>query len=86
MEAGFIALIILMTIIGAAIGWLIGKKNAECKYAQDTQHTQGILNIDCSDPEFEPGLFLGLSVPIKDIVKKKYIVLNVNVMTQNSHE
>ena len=86
MEAGFVALIVLMAILGVAIGWIIGKKNAERKYAQETQHTQGILNVDCSDPEFEPGLFLGLSVPIQEVVNKKYIVLTVNVMTQNSHE
>jgi hypothetical protein len=86
MEAGFVALIVLMAILGIAIGWVIGKKKAERKYTQETQHTQGILNVDCGDPEFEPGLFLGLSVPIQEVVKKKYIVLTVNVMTQNSHE
>lgn len=86
METGFVALVVLMAILGVAIGWLIGKKKAEQKYAQETQYTQGILNVDHSDPEFDPELFLGLSVPIQEVVKKKYIVLTVNVMRENSHK
>lgn len=86
MEAGFIALLILMTIIGVAVGFLIGKRKAERQYLQDTQFTQGTLNVDCSDPEFEPGLYLGLAVPVKDVVLQKYVTLDVNVMLQNSQK
>lgn len=86
MEAGFIALLIIMTIIGVAVGFLIGKRKAECRYLQDTQFTQGTLNVDCSDPEFEPGLYLGLAVPVKDVALQKYVTLDVNVMLQNSQK
>lgn len=86
MEAGFIVLIVIMTIIGAVVGWLIGKKTAERRYLRDTQYTQGTLNIDCSDPEFEPGLFLGLGVPVRDVTTRKYVTLDVNVLLKNSHE
>lgn len=86
MEAGFIALAVLMTVIGVIVGLLIGKKTAERRYLSDAQYTQGTLNVDCSDPEFEPGLFLGLGVPVKDVITRKYVTLDINVMTQNSHK
>lgn len=86
MEAGFIALMVLMTIIGIVVGLLIGKKIAKRRYLRDTQYTQGTLDVDCSDPEFEPGLFLGLAVPVKDVIKRKYVTFDVNVLFKNSHE
>lgn len=86
MEAGFIVALVLMTIAGVVIGFFIGKRNAERRYLQDTQFTQGTLNIDCSDPEFEPGLYLGLGVPVKDVITRKYVNLDVNVMLQDSHK
>jgi hypothetical protein len=86
MEAGFIALAILMLVVGVVVGMLVGKTRAERRYAKDTQYTQGTLNIDCSEPEFEPGLFLGLAIPVKDVVSRKYIMLDVNVMLQDSHK
>lgn len=86
MEAGFITLIVIMTVIGVVIGLLIGKKVAERRYLHDTKYTQGTLNIDCSDPEFNPGLFLGLGVPVKDVIMRKYVTLDVNVLLKNSHK
>lgn len=86
MEAGFIVLMILMLIVGVTSGFLIGKRKAEQRYLQDTQFTQGTLNVDCSDPEFEPDLFLGLGVPVKDIATRKYVMLDVKVMLQNSQK
>ena len=86
MEAGFIALMVLIAIVGVTVGFLIGKQKTERRYMQDTQFTQGTLNVDCSDPEFEPGLFLGLGIPVKDVVTRKYITLDVNVMLRDSHK
>lgn len=86
MEAGFIALIVLMTIVGVAVGFLFGKRKAERRYLRDTQFTQGTLNVDCSDPEFEPNLFLGLGVPVNGITTRKYVTLDVNVILQNSQK
>ena len=86
MEAGFIVVLVLITIAGVVIGFFIGKRKTERLYLQDTQFTQGTLNVDCSDPEFEPELFLGLGVPIKDVVSRKYIMLDVNVILRNSHK
>lgn len=87
MEAGFVALIAAVTaIIGAIVGMLIGKTTAERRYIQDTQFTQGTLNIDCSDPEFDPGLFLCLAVPVKDVVSRKYVTLDISVFSQYSQK
>lgn len=87
MEAGFAVLIAIVTLIlGAVVGALIGKRKAERQYVTDAQYTQGTLNIDNSDPEFEPNIFLGLSVPVHTLVSRKYVTLDINVMTQNSHE
>lgn len=86
MEAGFIALMVLITVIGIIVGFFFGKRKTERRYLQDTQYTQGTLNVDCSDPEFEPGLFLGLGIPVKDVISRKYITLDINVILQNSHK
>lgn len=86
MEAGFIVLGVLVVVVGVAIGMIIGKSIAERRYTRETQYTQGTLNVDCSDPEFEPGLFLGLAVPVRDIVSRKYVVLDVDVFSHDSRK
>jgi hypothetical protein len=86
METGFIALAVLALFIGVGIGYLLGRKVAERRYLRDTKYTQGTLNVDCSDPEFEPGLFLGLAVPVRDVIPRKYITLDINLMSQNSQK
>lgn len=87
MEAGFIILIATVALVfGLAIGVLIGKRQAKRQYTQDTQYAQGTLNVDCSDPEFEPGLFLSLGVPVNDVISRKYVKLDVNVFKQNSQK
>ena len=87
MEAGFVLLIaIAALILGIAVGILIGKREVERRYSTDTRYTQGTLNIDCSDPEFKPNIFLGLSMPVDNLITRKYVSLDVKIMTQNSHE
>lgn len=86
MEAGFITLLVLMTIAGVVVGYWIGKRKAERQYMQDTQYTQGTLYVDCVDPEFEPSMFLGSGIPVKDVISRKYITFDVNVMLPNSRK
>lgn len=86
MEPGFIICIVIMTIIGVVVGLIIGKKTTERRYLSDTQYTQGTLNIDCGDSEFEPGIFLGLGVPVKDVITRKYVALDVNVIYKKSRD
>ena len=86
METGFVAWLVLASVLGIVIGILVGQLIAHRHYARDTRYTQGTLNVDCGDPEFEPGLFLGLSIPVTNITSLRYITLDVNVMTQKSHK
>lgn len=86
MEAGFVALMVLGIVCGVIVGVFLGQWIAHRRYTRDTQYTQGTLNVDCDDSEFEPDLFLGLGVPVKDIMSRKYISLDVNVMSQNSQK
>ena len=87
MEPGFIALFAITTfVIGIVVGYVVGKKTTYRRYLRDTQYTQGTLNIDCGDPGFEPGIFLGLGIPINDVIMRKYVKLDVNVLQKKSHE
>lgn len=87
MEAGFVILIATGSLIlGIVIGMFLGQSKADRKYKRDTLYSQGTLNVDNSDPEFEPGLFLALGVPVSDVISRKYVKLDVKVMLQNSQE
>lgn len=86
METGFIVLLVLISAISCVVGFLLGKRKAERRYTRDTQYTQGTLTVDCSDPEFEPGMFLACGVPVNDVITRKYVKLDVNVILQNSQK
>lgn len=74
MEAGFVALVILTAIICTTLGIHIGKKKAT------RRDVQGVLNVDCGDPEGNPYLFLQLEVPIEDVVNLKKATFVVHVL------
>ena len=80
MELGFIAITVVMTILGVIAGLLIGKCNTR------TKETQGVLNVDYSDPEDGPYLFLELNTPIADVVSREQVVLDVAVTQYVSHK
>lgn len=86
METGFVALLVLGIVSGIVIGLFLGQQIAHRRFLRETKYTQGTLNVDCGDPEFDPGLFLGLAIPVKDVTSLKYIALDVNVISQNSHK
>lgn len=86
MEAGFIVLLVLVAAVSIVAGLLIGRSQIKRRYSKDTRYTQGVLNVDCSDPGFTPNLFLGLTVPVKDVVSRKYVIFDVNVMLQDSQK
>lgn len=86
MEAGFIVLTIVLTTLGIAIGFLFGTKTAKRQYTRDTEFTQGTLNVDASDPEFEPSLLLGLAIPVREVISRKYITLDVKPILENSQK
>lgn len=86
MEPGYVVFLIIMTIIGVVVGLIIGQKTAQRLYLRDTEYTQGTINVDCSESEFEPGIYLGLGVPVKDVIARKYITFDVSVVSRKSHE
>ena len=74
MEAGFIALAILTAIVCIMVSIHIGKRKS------NRQGVQGVLNIDCGDPEGNPYLFLQLEVPIEEVVNLKQASFVVHVL------
>ena len=73
MEAGFIALAVLMCVICTVVGIHIGKRKAA------RRDIQGALNVDCSDPESNPYLYLQLDVPIEEVTRLKQATFVVHV-------
>ena len=85
METGFILLLAFAAVaIGLVIGVMFGKVLSARRYKRDTQFTQGTLNAFYSDSESDPGFYLGLGVPAKDIVSRKYVTFDVKLISQNS--
>lgn len=74
MEAGFVALLILTAIVCTVVGIHIGKKK------RVRQDVKGVLNVDCSDPESIPYLFLQLEVPIEDVIELDKATFVVRVL------
>lgn len=74
MEAGFVALVILTAIICIVVGMHIGKKQ------MIRRDVQGVLNVDCGEPEGNPYLFLQLEVPIEDVIGRKQATFIVRVL------
>ena len=83
MEAGFLALLIAMSIGFTILGIVIEKIRSK---RRPKEESQGILNVNCNDPEDGPYLFLELTVPLEDVIGKKSITFDVNVMEFPSHE
>ena len=81
MEPGFIIIIAIgALVLGILIGMFIGQHKADRRFKRDTEFTQGTLNIDNVDPEFEPSLYLSLGVPVEHVASKKYVRLDIKVM------
>lgn len=83
MEAGFIALLIVMTLIGILAGMLVEKTKTK---RRDNRVIAGTLNVVMDDPDSGPDLFLALDVPIADIASRRLAVFSVNILQDDSHE
>lgn len=80
MEAGFIALIVIAAVICVlAVVYVVKTKTKQ-------RGIQGVLNIDCSDPESYPYLYLSLDVPISEVASQKRASFDVNVIRHNSQK
>lgn len=74
MDTGFVALLILTAVICTVVGIHIGKKK------RVRQDVKGVLNVDCSNPENIPYLFLQLEVPIEDVIEVNQATFVVRVL------
>lgn len=74
MEAGFIALAVAMTLVGIIVGVRIERVRNR------RRDVKGVLNVDCSDPNYGSELFLALEVPVEEVVSQKYVTFAVNVI------
>ena len=79
MEAGFVLLVIFMTLVGIVIGVFIGK----AKRRHD--EIDGILVVDY-DSDGEPYPYLNPKVSISDIISRKRVVFNVKHIRQYSQK
>ena len=80
METGLIALVVIVCIISIMAGIRIEKER------NSRQASQGLLNVDYSDPEDGPYLFLELKVPIEDVVNRERVIFDVVTKQYISHE
>lgn len=72
MELGIIVAVIVAITVGVIVGAYVEK------YRFAHRASQGTLNVDYSDPEDGPYLFLELKVPIVDVVSRKRVIFDVN--------
>lgn len=84
METGLIIITIVSVVI-CVVGMLYAGSQRG-KPSNKNKIVSGVLHVDCRDSEHEPGMLLSLSVPVADVVGKKQIVLDVNVIKQNSQK
>lgn len=77
METGMIVLMVVSALIGLLVGVFLGKRIIKRK---ETVGIQGILNVDCSDPNSDPGLWLQLEVPIEDIATREQAIFIVKLI------
>lgn len=73
-------LLFVALAIGIAVGVIIGRK------FNRTKVTQGILNVDCSDPADGPYLYLELTVPIAEVADHKQVMFDVHVIPDISQK
>ena len=73
-------LLFVALAIGIAVGVIIGRKSNK------TKETQGILNVDCSDPADGPYLYLELTVPIAEVADHKQVMFDVHVIPDISQK
>ena len=75
MEAGFVALIAIVSlIVGSAVGILI------VKLFKRPEETQGTVYAYYSDQVEQPSLLLEYNVPISDITSRKRVLFDVVIV------
>lgn len=81
MEAGFVIMIAVFTmVVGILIGMVI-KKNSPTK-----ETTQGVIYAYYHDGEDKPSLLLEGRVPVDEIASRKQVSFDVVVVKRNSQK
>lgn len=78
MEAGFIALIIVISALAMVLGIFLGISMGKTKTVPSK--SQGVVHVDCKDSDGTPWLYLEARVPISDIASQKQVTFDVNVI------
>lgn len=74
MEAGIITIVLFVLTGGIVIGLLIGRSIA------NKAETQGTIYVYRNEPDEQPSLLLEYGVPIDDIISRKRVLFDVNVV------
>lgn len=78
MEAGFIALTIVVSALTMVLGIFLGINLGKTKTS--VSKTQGVVHVDHGDGASGPWLYLETRAPICDIIKQKQVTFDVNVV------
>lgn len=82
MEAGFVALFIVVIVVSVVLGMFIEKHRS--KRLSD-RTVQGDLNVHY-DPEYGHQMYLQISVPVESIIDQKQVTFNVRTFQLNSQK
>lgn len=74
MEAGITLLVIVAVIVGIAFGMYIEKTKL------NKAETQGVIYVYTRNPNERPSLLLEYAVPIDDIMARKQVIFNVELI------
>ena len=76
-------LLFVALAIGVVVGVLVERKHHN---SNKLEESQGILNVDCSDPADGPYLYLELTVPIATVADCKRVMFDVNIIPDISQK
>ncbi len=74
MDTGFLVVMLTVFVLGVVGGMVLESK------LRPRPKVQGVLNIDCGDPDYEPSLFLQLEVPVDEIIEQEQTVFTVRII------
>lgn len=82
MEAGFVALFIVVIVVCIALGVFIERYRSKRLHDQTIQ---GDLNV-YYDQEYGHQLYLQINVPVESIIDQKQVTFNVRAFRDNSQK
>ena len=74
METGFIVMMLAAVLVGAVIGFVIGRSKKK------PDESSGILYAYCREDDVQPSLLLEGTAPIEVITSRKQVIFDVVVI------